>query len=94
MEGTNWREEAVKKLDQPNCLFEILSNIDLFTKFFAFAIEHRRGGNLQQLKQSKCLPESPVLLDKIMKFSIKYFLSESDHIRNFRRIWSHLLKKS
>ena len=29
-----------------------------------------------------------------MKFSIKYFFSKCDQIRSFRRIWSHLLKKS
>ena len=29
-----------------------------------------------------------------MKFSIKDFLSKYDQIRNFLRIWSHLLKKS
>ena len=29
-----------------------------------------------------------------MKFSIKDFLSKYDRIRNFLRIWSHLLKKS
>ena len=29
-----------------------------------------------------------------MKFSIKDFFSKCDQIRSFRRIWSHLLKKS
>ena len=29
-----------------------------------------------------------------MKFSIKDFFSKCDQIRNFLRIWSHLLKKS
>ena len=29
-----------------------------------------------------------------MKFSIKGFFSKCDQIRNFLRIWSHLLKKS
>ena len=29
-----------------------------------------------------------------MKFSIKAFLSKCDQIRNFLRIWSHLLKKA
>ena len=29
-----------------------------------------------------------------MKFAIKDFFSESDQIRGFLRIWSHLLKKS
>ena len=29
-----------------------------------------------------------------MKFSIKNFFSKSDQIRNFLRIWLHLLKKS
>ena len=29
-----------------------------------------------------------------MKFSIKDFLSKCDQIRNFLRIWSHLLKNS
>ena len=29
-----------------------------------------------------------------MKFSIKDFFSESDQVRRFLRIWSHLLKKS
>ena len=29
-----------------------------------------------------------------MKFSIKYFFSKCDQIRNCLRIWSHLLKKS
>ena len=29
-----------------------------------------------------------------MKFSVKAFLSKSDQIRRFLRIWSHLLKKS
>ena len=28
-----------------------------------------------------------------MKFSIKYFFSKCDQIRNFLRIWSHLLNK-
>ena len=29
-----------------------------------------------------------------MKYSIKDFFSKCDQIRNFLRIWSHLLKKS
>ena len=29
-----------------------------------------------------------------MKFFIKDFFSKSDQIRNFLRIWSHLMKKS
>ena len=29
-----------------------------------------------------------------MMFSIKFFLSKCDQIRNFQRIWSRLLKKS
>ena len=29
-----------------------------------------------------------------MKFSIKNFFSKCDQIRNFQRIWTHLLKKS
>ena len=29
-----------------------------------------------------------------MKFSIKDFISQCDQICSFRRIWSHLLKKS
>ena len=29
-----------------------------------------------------------------MKFSIKHFFSKCDQIRNFLRVWSHLLKKS
>ena len=29
-----------------------------------------------------------------MKFSIEDFFSKCDEIRSFRRIWSHLMKKS
>ena len=29
-----------------------------------------------------------------MKFSIKNFFRKCDQIRNFQRIWSHLLKRS
>ena len=33
------------------------------------------------------------LPEQKMKFSIRDFLSKCDQIRNFLRIWSHLLKK-
>ena len=33
-------------------------------------------------------------LHKKMKFSIRDFFSKCDQIRSFRRIWSHLPKKS
>ena len=38
--------------------------------------------------------QSSNILNKKMKFSIKYFFSTCNQIRGFLRIWSHLLKKS
>ena len=35
-----------------------------------------------------------ILTAQKIKFSIKDFLSKCDQVRNFLRIWSHLLKKS
>ena len=78
--------QAISQINIPkHTSWEYLAN-SMFLEYFNNEFYHKSTSNLYLL--------STTVTTQKMKFAIKDFSSKCDQIRNFLRIWSHLLKKS
>ena len=74
-------------------IIELLNEITNFNFNEFFQCQNSFTWNIQKSLEIRKTSSNKQHCTK-MKFSIKDFFGKCDQIRSFRRIWSHLLKKS